>query len=215
VTRGRQQPSLKPPPPTLTRFPRRRLDEQTALFRVVQQGNGPWWFSCSGQGRFDLSPPQGTCYLTRDPLAALLEIIGPTLVDGVVSDRFIQQRRIHKLRPPRSQQLADLTSRKSVGHGVTAEIFTITPYTLPQAWASALREAGFDGLDYSVRHDPSPTADGVALFGAVGERKRWRRGRAEQLDKALIERLSRECSICVAAVPTAQELTFAKLPEEG
>ncbi len=215
MTRGRQQPSLKPPPPTLARFPSRRLDEQTALFRIVQQGNGPWWFSCAGQGRFDLNPPRGTCYLTRDPLAALLEIIGPQLVEGVVSDRFIQQRRIHELRPPRSQQLADLTSRRSAGLGVTAEIFTITPYTLPRAWASALREAGFDGLDYSVRHDPAPTADGVALFGAAGERKRWRRGRARRIDEALIERLQSECSIRVARIPTAQELTFAELPERG
>jgi len=182
---------------------------------VVRPGNGPWWFSCSGQGRFDLSPPLGTCYLTRDPLAALLEIIGPTLEGGLVSDRFIAERRLRELRPPRLRQLADLTSKKSSGHGVTAEIFTITPYTLPQAWAARLHEAGFDGLGYSVRHDPSSTADGVALFGAAGERKRWRRGRARPIDVGLIDRLERECNIHVAAIPEARELSFVELPDGG
>ncbi|ABG99767.1 hypothetical protein RHA1_ro08723 (plasmid) [Rhodococcus jostii RHA1] len=38
--------------------------------------NGPWWFSSSGGGRFDLSAPRGTCYVAFDEATAIRETVG-------------------------------------------------------------------------------------------------------------------------------------------
>jgi hypothetical protein len=100
------------------------------------------------EGRFDLLEPDGTCYLAGDPLAALLELIGPELESGVVSADFLRERRMRELRLPEEIEVADLTSRKASGFGVTAEIGTIVPYAVPQAWAARLRAAGSAGLLY-------------------------------------------------------------------
>ena len=202
----RQRPSLKlPGTQDLSRFPSTRLTPATQLYRVTRTGNGPWHFSSDLRGRFDLPSPDGTCYLARDMFAALLEVIGPEL--PAVSSTFLNDRRIYKVRVPLPQRLADLTSRRAAGYSMTAEIGTITPYLIPQAWARALHAAGLDGLAYSVRHDPSPRRDGVALFGLAGER-RWRRGRPSRLGHEIREALRARCGIRVLGIPRSDELAY-------
>lgn len=161
------------------------------------------------EGRFDLPEPEGTCYLARDPLAALLELIGPELESGTVSEDFLRQRRMRELRVPEEIGMADLTSRKASGFGVTAEIGTVVPYELPQAWAARLRAAGSGGLVYWLRHDPS-RAEGYALFGPHGERTRWKKGREKTISRDLIARLAAECSIEVLPVPRSSELRISR-----
>jgi hypothetical protein len=157
------------------------------------------------EGRFDLPEPEGTCYLAGDPLAALLELIGPELESGAVSEDFLRGRRLRELRAPEKIELADLTTRQASGFGVTAEIGSIVPYSLPQAWAVRLRAAGSGGLIYWLRHDPSRGA-GYALFGPHGERTRWRRGKESRISHELIARLRSECSIEVLPVPMSSEI---------
>jgi len=157
-------------------------------------------------GRFDLPAPCGTCYLACDPLAALLELFGADRLGGLVSAEFLAQRRLRELRIPRDLTAADLTSRRAAGFGITSEIGTIVPYEEPQAWAASLHGAGFEGLVYWLRHDPSGV-EGWALFGPAGERKHWRRGREVPISGALVRRLQRECGIVVARIPQAAELT--------
>ena len=97
----RQGVSLKPPPDDARRlegFPRSTLDPRTTLLRVVREGNGPWWFSCSMAGRFDLSEPRGTCYLATDELTAVLEVFGPHRAGGVITTEALDRRRLHELR---------------------------------------------------------------------------------------------------------------------
>jgi len=158
-------------------------------------------------GRFDLPAPNGTCYLATDPLAALLEVLGADRERWIVSREFIKERRLRELPVPRELLIADLTSREASSFGITAEIGTLVPYALPQAWAARLQEVHFDGLVFWLRHDPS-RAEGWALFGPQGERKGWRRGRELPISRPLIDRLWKECRIAVERTPLSGELTI-------
>ncbi len=155
-------------------------------------------------GRFDLPEPDGTCYLAGDLLCALLELIGPDLESGAVSADFLRERRLRELRVPEEVELSDLTSRKASGFGITAEIGSIVPYGVPQAWAARLRATGSGGIVYWLRHDPSKS-EGYALFGPHGERK-WKKGKEHSISRELIERLGEECSIEVLAVPRSSQI---------
>ncbi|MFY9820205.1 MAG: RES family NAD+ phosphorylase [Thermoanaerobaculia bacterium] len=210
MSRDRQTPSLAPPPDdpvALRLFPHRPIDPAMTLFRVVRKGRGPWWFGSSMAGRFDLPAPHGTCYLATDPLAALLEVLGADHERWIVSQEFLAERRLRQLSLPREITVADLTARGASGFGLTAEIGTLVPYDLPQAWAAKLHAVRFGGLVYWLRHDPS-RAEGWALFGPQGERKSYRRGRELPISSPLIGRLWRECRIAVARTPRSADLTI-------
>lgn len=205
-------PSLAAPPDDasqLAHFPAQTLEPERSLFRVTRQGQGPWWFGNSMAGRFDLREPHGTCYLAADPLAALLEVIGPDRQGGAVLESFLAERRLRRLHVPHPHRLSDLTSRRGTAFGITAEISTIVPYTLPQAWAAALHAAGFEGLVSWLRHDPS-RQPGYALFGPRGERQDWKRGRARRIGPALLKQLQDECGVEVMAIPRSDQLRLVR-----
>ena len=214
MTGAREAVSLGWPPSdpaALGDFPRDPLAPGRSLWRVVRKGRGPWWFGSSGHGRFDLPAPEGTCYLADDELSALLEAIGPDRSAGAVSNQFLDVRGIRRLHVPTEKTLADLTSRRCAGFGLTLEVHTLVPYDRPRAWAASLRRTGVDGLLYHVRHDPG-AGKGVALFGRQGERTSWRRGRERPIGLRLVERLERECGITVIDVPRYSELEIVSPP---
>ncbi len=200
-------PSLSWPPTdpqALAAFPRITLGSATKLFRVARAGRHPFWFGSSQEGRFDLSLPEGTCYLATDELAALLEVLGPGRTGGAVSPQFFAERRLFMLHVPAPQELADLTSRRAAGFGVTLEISTVLPYEQPQAWAKKLRQAGADGLAYRLRHDPWGS-QGIALFGPHGERP-WPHSRGQRIRDTLTQRLATVCGIAVLGIPRTHQL---------
>ena len=158
------------------------------------------------EGRFDLPPPQGTCYLATEPIGALLELIGPEASGGAVSETFLVNRRFRRLSVPRPHRLANLTDRRTSGFGLTAEIHTVVPYALPQAWAVALEEVGADGVLYQLRHDPSFKGVGVGLFGKAGERRSWKRGRELSIDASVREKLYQACGVRVLPIPRRSQL---------
>lgn len=205
---GRERLTLKAPPEpaSLERFPRRTLRRGTRLWRAVRAGRNPWWFSSALTGRFDLPPPEGTCYLATEDLGAILEILGPGIRGGIVSETFLSERRLHHLKVPRKHVLAELADRRAAGFGVTAEIHTVVPYDLPQAWARALRSSGVNGLSYRLRHDPSFESGGIALFGKEGERKSFGSGREIVVGQELRNRLLELCNVRVMPIPRASEL---------
>lgn len=192
-----------PPPGRLGSFPVWHVHAGTTLHRVTRRGRGPWWFSSDGSGRFDLAPPRGTCYLADDALVALLESFGPLLPGGVDVDD-LEGRVVWAVALPVQCDAADATARAARAHGVTAELAAVTPYGVAQRWAAALAAAGFGGLRYRARHDPAG-GRALALFGAAGERRRWRRGRSAPA-RSLSDRLAAECGIVVAARPALAEL---------
>lgn len=157
---------LAPPPAKLGTFPRRALRVATDLARIHPNDLGPWWFSSDGHGRFDLAPPNGTCYVALSPLGAFVEVFrGFTIVDSA----DIADRALSRLRIPREVVLADCTSPRARRFGVTGEIHSTADYAATQAWAEALRGAGFAGVRYLCGQNPSQREIGVALFGAAGE----------------------------------------------
>jgi hypothetical protein len=205
---GRQEPALRPPPEvsTLVGFPTASPPPQ--VFRVSRRAHGLWWFSSRGAGRFDLAHPMGTCYLAADPLSSLLEVLAGA---AETTAAFLDARQVHRLDGMHSL-LADATNRAATGFGVTRELSSITPNDLPQQWAAALHEAGFDGVRYMLRFDPSPRGLAVAVFGRAGEDHLRRRGAATPVGEGLRLRLQDECGVRVIPVPSAAQLRIAAPP---
>jgi RES domain len=212
----RQRPSLRAPArgETLDTFPSFTLNPRRTLWRLVREGHGPWWFGSTLQGRFDLPAPNGTCYLASDDLGAILETLGPDLLPGGLAPMsLLNGRHLHALQVPTARRVANsLVQRAS--RWVTAEISTITPYFLPQAWAAALHGAGFDGIRYGPRHSPSRRTVAFALFGAAGERD-WPSGAPGAVSAQHRERLRQRCGITLFEMPFHDELAFAPDPGEA
>jgi hypothetical protein len=205
VSRRERSTLAEPPDPeALAAFPVWHVHAGTTFHRVTHGEHGPWWFASDGAGRFDLAPPRGTCYLADDPVLALLEVFGD-LRPGIVSAELLATRRLWTLALPAQCDAADTTVRAARGFGVTAELATTTPYDLPQRWAAALAAAGHDGIRYRARHDPGG-GRALALFGAAGERTRWRRGRSTPIAEDLVERLRSEAGVAVAPIPDSRDL---------
>ena len=200
----RATPGQRRPPKSLSGFPRTTLRRGLRIFRAAR--HAPWFFCACGACRFDLAEPNGTLYVGTDAVLGLLETIGPHLAGGVVSRRFLEERRIFSRRLSADLPVANLTSRRAAGFGVTNELATMTPYDVPRAWAAALYASGYAGIRYRTRFDVGPDARGLALFGDAGERD-WRAQDDGPADaRAVIERLQRECNVTVADRPRLDQL---------
>lgn len=60
----------------------------------------------------------------------------------------------------------DVSTPEAARFGVTAELTSMTPYTIPHAWAAALHAHGLDGIRYTPRFTPG--AEAWAVFGPSG-----------------------------------------------
>lgn len=165
----RQRVALGPPPAVLDGFPRWRLRRSRTLYRAHHRKRGPWWFSSSLRGRFDLPPPDGTCYLALDELSAFRERLGERLSGlGLLSAAAADSVVVSRLRVPGELQLADTCHPSAMSFGLTREIATVTPHALPQRWAAGFHAAGMRGVRYQSRFSTSVKANAVALFGTDG-----------------------------------------------
>lgn len=143
-------PAVRPPP---------------RLVRVCEATRATWWFSSDGSGRFDLPPPEGSCYLATDAYAAIREAsrLGP------VSTVWLGRRELRVVSPPAwAIRLAATTHAAAGRFGVTTELVALVPYRLPRRWASAFRHSGFDGIRHELRHDQRARPSGVVVFGSAG-----------------------------------------------
>jgi hypothetical protein len=195
----------QPPPPAQLKsaFPSRDYPAGATVFRSHVHGLGPRWFSHSGAGRFDLGAPDGTCYVAESEVVTLLETWGGL---QVVPSYVAAERDSSRLHLGNGVTAADLTSNLAVQYGVTSEIFTTTDYGLTQLWASAFRQAGFDGIRYWARHDLAHTAACLALFGPADPSKSLAGFEVDGTDHLpdrgdLLDQLERETGITVLAVP--------------
>ena len=161
---SRQQTAIGEPPEDLTDFP--TLSLAGLWFRAHTAGNGVWWFSSDGTGRFDLAEPHGTCYLGSSVGVAVRERLGRRLASGPVPIAVADQMLVSRVRL--RSRAADLTTRAAERFGVTREISTITPYDLPQRWATALHAASHRGIRYWPRFALGADDLAVAQFGGAG-----------------------------------------------
>lgn len=83
------------------------------------------------------------------------------LTQGLIDDRALSS-----LSLTRPLRLADLTNRSVVGSfGIAGDLSTGLDYEPSERWAGRFYEAGFDGVFYAARYDPSFTERSVAVFG--------------------------------------------------
>lgn len=129
-------------------------------------GQGAWWFSTDGQGRFDVPDPTGTCYLASSPEGALRERLGPRLFATNVVHHTVVDCQVSLLDIPDGPALADTLASAAVRVvGLTREISTTPDYALTQVWARFFLACGCGGVRYQPRHTTGEE-ESYAVFGA-------------------------------------------------
>lgn len=191
----------------ITAFPARRLARGSRLFRIARADRHPWWFGSSMAGRFDLASPHGTCYLAVDPVGALLEVVGHGRRGGLVTAEMLDDRHLFTLLLDSDWHLAQTTARRAFRFGITGEIGTVVPYTVPQAWAAAWHAEGFVGVLYALRHDPARST-AVARFGDEGLHTHWPVTERTRVTRSLHRELEAITGVIVAEIPRADQLRF-------
>jgi hypothetical protein len=149
-----------------TGFPRRTLRGERTVYRLHRSAASPWWFSATGDGRFDpLGSGAGACYLAESPLGAWVEVFRKRLL---LPEAELAHRSLLAVALGRDLRLADLTSRRALRFGVTASLGAGERYDDSHAFALQALRDGFDGIRYLLRHDPAQRLYGLALFSAAG-----------------------------------------------
>jgi hypothetical protein len=171
LSKPRQRRALGRPPLDLSGFPRSRLLSSKPLYRAHTAGRSPWWFSFDLSGRFDLIPPNGTCYLATDVATALRERFGHALVrKGVVTFDAAAKTQVSKVQISSVRWLANSCSRDAAKFAMTREIGTCPSYASPQAWAAAFFAGGkHSGIRYQTRFSTGAAPNAVALFDVAGQ----------------------------------------------
>jgi hypothetical protein len=150
----------------LDKFPRRTLRGDREIHRVHRTARGCWWFSADRSGRFDpVGTGMGACYFAEKPLGAWIEVFRKAVL---IAEAEVTERSLSTVAIGRDLRLADLTSRRALGFGVTASLGASEDYNPSQAFAAAAVNAGFDGVRYLARHYPSQRLYSVALFAPAG-----------------------------------------------
>ena len=93
-----------------------------------------------------------------------------------------------------------------MGRGVTNELATMTPYTIPRARARALHAAECRAVSYRSRFDTGDSHRAVAHFGPAGLAGR-RSDSGVAIGPDLRVRLEEECGVVVAGPPSLDGLT--------
>jgi hypothetical protein len=141
------------------RFARREIDGKKA---------SPWWFCNAGDCRFDLSGTRGTLYAGTDEFVGVLEYVGHEMVDGVIGFEYLNQRGLWRLRYDAPFPLANLSSGRSSSFGVSDALAAMDSYEVPQAWAGAFGEAGFEGIRHRSLFDTREESRALAFFDEAG-----------------------------------------------
>lgn len=192
------------------RFPYRTFKAGSRWYRQHNITVGPWWFSSSMEGRFDLPAPNGTCYLASTREAATRERIGPDIAaKGRVAISVLKDRVVSALALPQGVRAANLDSDRAMDrYRVTGELTVMTPHEMTQAWAVALHAAGFGGVSGRLRFTVSPHHHGLALFGDGGPRPDWH---ADPRPESLVV-VARRMSISIVRPPDDDQLTIVFPP---
>jgi hypothetical protein len=137
------------------------------LYRAHSAGLGPWFFSSSEDGRFNLSDPYGTCYFAETVSAAVRERLGLQFTAGrPIAPEDAEKMSVSKLLI-QVDRVADLESRDVADYPITLELTSMEDYRVSRAWARSFHSAGTRGIHYRGRFS-YVLGDSWALFGAAG-----------------------------------------------
>lgn len=165
----RQANAIEAPSRPLTGFPTKYWPRGSQFFRSVGNGNGPWWFASTDEGRFNLYPNQGTCYLASDIETAIRERAGPALLhDGFVPESFVHAMEVATVECPEVAS-ADISHRSAVKFGCNRELATVPDYEISRAWAQAFHGHGLGGIWYASRFTSARRPNALAVFGVAGD----------------------------------------------
>lgn len=177
-------------------FPEQTLHPDRILFKIHKAIHDPRFFCDSGHGRFDLKPEtgHGTCYLALSPLGAFVETLGRHF--KFLTQASVDERALSSLSLTRPIRLADLTDRAGLGaFGITGDLSTGVDYAPSQDWAGRFYEAGFDGVYYAARHDPSFTERSVAVFGNEESGSKLFEVTTEEIPQGLVDEACKEFAL--------------------
>ncbi len=151
---------------SLKGFPRRTLRGERTIYRIHKSARAPWWFSATGDGRFDpVGTGMGACYVAEVPLGAWVEVFRKR---QLLPEVEIAERSLLAVALKRDLRLADITARRALSFGITASLGAGEQYDDSQAFAVQALQEGFHGVRYLVRHDPAQKLYGLALFFQAG-----------------------------------------------
>jgi hypothetical protein len=215
-TAPRSAPAQTWPPPSLRGIPTGRPIGNHWYrehgHRPGASDGGCWYYASlptdpTTGGRFDVPVPAGTCYFANRPLVAALERVGRfTAQHKPVPADLVDGRSVTTIDtvslPGKAVNL--LAKRAATHFGITGELFTMSDYSVPQAWADAIHQAGHQALVYTPRFSPHGRA--IAVFGAQGSQPQSTAS-TQPLGDVL-----RAAGITIAAIPPASALTFVAPP---
>ena len=171
----------------LRAFPQAVLSPGTEIHRIHSAALGAWYFNAEKPWRFTPSGVAGlgACYFAERAIAGLLESYkGVT----VVAEQDVASKAHFTAVLEAELALADCCAAAALGFGINAEIHSTTNYALTQAWATAFALAGFSGVRYLCRSDPTMDLVGYAIFDRAGTSAagRWPAGRDQPISEALL-----------------------------
>ena len=154
-------------------FPSIELTPDALLYRAHKWKYETVYYSATGDGRFDISTPEGTCYFSEAPLGAFLETFRdePVFTEGMALQGAMATYRVR----PRRLLIADCTDKRAAEFGIPEWLHDSASdrYGETQAWATRLRDAGFDGLRYWSRYSRKADRE-VRTFALFGPEGPWR-----------------------------------------
>ncbi len=177
---------LHEPPPRhrLWRLPTIHLAGRT-LWRCHRFGDtraaprSMWWFASSSPGpsggRFDLSPPNGSCYTATSLAGAIVEAFQEHWGAGsVLPATALASRVVSSVTVPRGvEPAANLSDRRCLTAGVIAGLWVERDRAVTRRWAAELHGAGHQAIHHGIQHDPGGRLRAVTLFDAAGAHEPW------------------------------------------
>lgn len=207
---SREVSAIEAPSRPLDGFPTKIWPKGSMFFRSVGKGNGPWWFACTDEGRFNFYPKEGTCYLASDIETAVRERAGAGLLhDGFVPETFVQDMEVTTVATPEVVS-ADISHRFSVKIGYNRELATIPDYRILRAWAKAFNYHGLGGIWYPSRFTSVMEPNALAVFGAAGDTGEPATSRMSGLDAFTTAKMRH----MVEPVPSRAHLDIVTMPPE-
>lgn len=205
----RNLPVQGPPPADVSSLPG-IAHGRPQWFREHGDWGGPdrgcWYFATLPSdpslpsGRFDLPADDGTCYFGSNRHVAAMERVGRFTAKHVpVPADFVAGRVVTTIDGALlPSHAANMKSSRGGLLGITGELFTMSDYSIPQAWALALAALGHDALLYPPRFTPGGEA--LAVFGDSGAQP------APIVESVPLADVLDEMSVKVASVPGYGEL---------